>query len=330
MPVEFIVEGRIVWGNPAKARTKTDVRTKQAKLDPTTGKPIQVWNFGLAVPKHIFGQVALPHLQREAASAFPNGTPQNFSWKFKDGDGPDPKGGLYSTREGWAGCYVLTVSTEAFAPQIYKQNGQGGYDQLPPEAIKCGDYVAVKVLSKYNGAVSPNTPGLYINPQCIVFLGYGQEIVSGADPEDLFAGHTFTLPQGASATPVMGSGPMPAGMSPAPQGYAPQAGYPQQPVAAPQAGYAPAPVHAMPGQSPYGAPPQGYAPAAPAPMPAPAHDFVRNAGQPQYAPAPQQQPVYNPAPAPQGYAPQAGYPQQPVAAPQGYPQHGMPGIPQGR
>lgn len=249
MTTEFIATGRIVWGNPAKAKIKTDPRTKQPKLD-NQGKQIQVWNFGLAIPKQEFGAV-YQALQREAMSAFPSGVPQGFAWKFKDGDTDvDKKGKPYRDREGYPGCCVLTVSTEAFAPQIYKFEN-GAYHQLPPEAIKCGDYVAVKVTCVFNKATGTNTPGLYINPNGIVFVGYGQEITSGQDPDEMFQGYNFgALPVGASATPVMVGAPLPVGM-------APQGGYAAAPVYAPQpapvAGYPAAPVYA-PQPAPAGAP----------------------------------------------------------------------------
>lgn len=256
---EFIAQGRIVWGHPGKAQIKKDARTKAPKLD-KEGKQVQQWVFGLAIPKQNFFAQCLPFMQQEAATAFPHGVPQNFSWKYKDGDGIDGAGKRYGDREGYAGHCVLTISTEAFAPQLFKFEN-GVYRQLAPEEMKCGDYVAVKINCKFNGAQSPNTPGLYINPNGIVHIGYGPEIVSsGQDPEEMFAGYQFTLPAGASATPLMPTAPMPGAMmpqtAPAPQYGAPQ-GYPPAPA---QPAYAPAPVqqaYGVPGQAPA---PQGYPP----------------------------------------------------------------------
>lgn len=301
MTQQFIIQGRIVFGNPAKPRIKKDVRTKQPVLK--DGQQVQQYVFGVAIDKNTFAQQVWPFLYNEARAAFPNGIPQNFSYKYKDGDGVDSKGQPFSTREGYAGHCVLTISTEGFAPNLYKQeNGQ--WVQMPGEQIKCGDYVAVNVTIKYNGAVSPNTPGLYVNPNGVLFLGYGQEIVSaGQDPDELF-GHGFQAQQfaGMSAQPLMGNAPLPAGMAAPAAAPAQQYGQPAMPAQ-------PA-MHGQPPMQPsYNAAPA----AAPAQLPPPAHDFVQSAtGQPM-APAPQ----YG-APAPQHYAPaqpmNAGQPPAPVAA----------------
>ena len=290
--------GRIVWGHPLKAQTKKDQRTKQPVLK--DGQPVDQWVFGIAFSKQDFQSVLWPAMAQEAATYFPSGTPSNFAWKYKDGDGVDANGKPFSNREGYAGCYVLTVSSEAFAPPVFKSENNA-YRNLSAEEIKCGDYVAVKLSFKFNEAKSPNTPGLYVNPQGILHVGYGHEIItSGADPEELFAGANFALPAGATAVPQMGAAPLPAGMA------APQQAYQQQPMMQPQQMQpAPQQVYQQPVQQP---------------LPAPAHDFVQNAGTPV-----QQQPMMQPQqmqPAPQQHVMPG---QAPMTAPVG-----MPGMPVGR
>ena len=143
MAVELMTPvGRIVWGHPSKPQPKKDQRTGQPVMKADGSGPAQQWAFGLAIPKDQFIAAVWPVMDAEAKTIYPNGTPGNFSWKYKDGDGVDSKGQLYSAREGYAGCYVLTISTEAFAPSIFKLEN-GTYRQLQPEEIKCGDYVAV-------------------------------------------------------------------------------------------------------------------------------------------------------------------------------------------
>jgi hypothetical protein len=247
--------GRIVWGNPAKSTVKKNLQTKQPVLK--DGKPVEQWAFGVAFAKPDFNQHILPFLQQEAASVFPNGIPPHFSWKFKDGDGVDRKGQPFSSREGYAGHMVLTVSTEAFAPQIFKFEN-GTYRQIDANEIKTGDFVRLNLNVKANAPANPTqTPGLYINPNGIEWLAYGQEIInSGGDPDDMFGGQPVTaLPAGASLTPVSGApaGSVMPGMAPQPV-----------PVAQLHAG------GAMP----------------PQPYPAPAHDFVQNAGYQQSLPQP--------------------------------------------
>lgn len=314
--------GRVVWGHPGKSQTKKDQQTKQVVMK--DGKPVEQWAFGVAFQKAEFQQKVLPYLQQEAASGYPHGVPGNFSWKFKDGDSVDSAGKPYSTREGYAGCYVMTISTEAFAPPLYKQEN-GRYVQITADEIKTGDYVGVVMNVKVNVPTNrAHTPGLYINPSFVILAGYGQPIHNTANPEDVIGNYQFQLPPGASATPMLSNAPLPGQpMMPAapmmPQGngmgnVAPQGmNSPYQAVGMQGNGMMPsnngpvAPMNAYPSnpQQP------NYAQPA-APLPAPAHDFVHNAGQPMM---PQQ---------PQQYAPvQPAYPAQP-AAPTGYPMPGMP------
>ena len=289
MTVEFVTPpGRIVWGNPARSQTKKDQKTKQPIIK--DGKPVEQWVFGVAFTKAEFEQQVMPHLQQEVASLFPNGVPAKFSWKFKDGDGVDGQGKPYNTREGYAGHYILTVSTEVFAPPIYK-NENGKYRQIEAHEIKTGDYIVVKLNVKANApADASHTPGIYVNPQGIELIGYGQEIItSGINPDEAFGGKTYTLPPGASATPLA-----PVGGVVAPNmGNVP---------AAPVANLSPAaassvPVNAFAGLTTI------QPPANAAPMPPPAHDFVANAGMPAATPVGVvAQPLAAPAPIPQPYA----------------------------
>ncbi len=322
MPTEITTPpGRIVWGHPTKARPRTDQKTKQVLLD-QQGNPRQSWSFGVAFDKATFQQHIWPALAAEAATAFPQGAPPAFAWKYVDGDGVDREGKPFNQREGYAGCYVLSISTELQAPPIFKF-ANGAYQQLAADGIKCGDYVAVGLNLKANVPTDrTQTPGIYINPTAVEFVGYGTEIVSAgtADPNAIFKGQHHALPPGASATPIgapAGAPGMPGtGQAPA---YAPPGG--------PPPGYPPQqPQYAPPAAQPGGYPaPQ----AAPGGYPPPAYDFAAGQPgqpmqQPQYAPPPMQQPGYLPQqPMQPQYTPQPG-----PGAPAGYPQPGM--IPPGR
>lgn len=342
MPLQFVVQGRVVWGHPGKLSVKKNRQTRQPVIG-KDGQPVQQCAFGLAIEKQKFYNEPLPvlnmsiyqALQAEARTVFPNGTPQNFSWKFKDGDGVDNMGKPLSAKEGYAGHCVLTIATQGFAPQIYVSDGKGGWLQKNPDEVKCGDFVAVNITIKYNGSTGTNTPGLYVNPNGVIFLGYGAEIVGGADPDEMFSGIQPQQFAGMSATPQLpAQSAMPGSMHPgagAPAGYPPQPGMapapyvpgaPGGPAHVPYTPQQGGPVHAPYTPPAPPAPPAGYPPQPGAPLPPPAHDFVHNAvGQPPAAPA------YAPPAAP-GYPPQPAY-APPVAA--GYPQPGMPpGIPQGR
>ena len=236
--------GRIVWGNPAKPQIKKDVQTKQPVL--RDGQQVQQWVFGVAFPKAEFEQMIWPAMAKESAQGYPNGAPQHFAWKYNDGDGVDSNGQPFNSREGYAGHYVLTISTEAFAPPVYKLVN-GAYVQLQPDQIKTGDYVVLALNIVVNVPTNrTHTPGLYINPVAIDHVGYGQEIHNGPDAQQLFGGSQYQLPAGASQTPVASGG---AGMP----------GTGQQPPMG-----QPAPQQ----------PPMGQ----PGTMPPPANDFVQNAG----------------------------------------------------
>jgi hypothetical protein len=213
MATEFQTNvGRMVWGHPAKLQDRKDPRTKQTILK--DGKPVQQAAFGVAFPKADFQRDCWPFMAQEAATGYPNGVPPRFSWKYVDGDTIDSKGQPYNLREGYAGCYVLTIAN-GFAAPLYIRNPQNGlWQQLAPEGIKCGDYVALGLSAKVNVATGTDTPSLYINPTAVLLIGYGSEILSqsAVDPNALFANKQFALPPGASAQPMTPQGAMPQGM----------------------------------------------------------------------------------------------------------------------
>lgn len=331
MTNQFVVQGRLVWGHPGKLTNKKDKNKQNVLKD---GQPVMQCAFGLAIERNHFYAQVLPLLQAEARTAFPNsqsvqpspqfpgglqGVPTSFSWKFKDGEGFDNMGKPYNTREGYAGQCVLTIATQGFAPPMYKYENNVAR-QIAPEEVKCGDFAAVNITVKFNGASGTNTPGLYINPNGVVHLGYGKEIVSSAqDPDEMFAGFQPQQFAGMTTTPTMNTAPLPAGMQ-----------------TAPQVGYNPAPVQQQPQYAPAPQQQPGY-------MPPPAHDFVQTAtGQPPQQPVQYQPqvgyntppahgtpgaPPYNPNVAPQGYTPQPAPQPQYAPAPQA---QGYPGAPVGR
>lgn len=261
MSVEFVTSvGRIVWGNPARSMIKKDQNTKQPIM--RDGKQVEQWACGIAFPKAEFQQYIMPYLQQAASEVFPHGVPANFSWKIKDGDGVDSKGRPYNEREGYAGHYVLAMSTEAFSPPVYK-NENGVYRQLSANEIKTGDYVVVKLNVVGNQPKHANyTPGIYVNPMAFDHVGYGKEIVtSSIDPEEAFGGRTYQLPPGASNTPLASNSTAPYNTQPfVPPAY-------NAPANTPTVASSPKPAYNAPANN-----------VSPKPLPAPAHDFVNNAG----------------------------------------------------
>lgn len=317
--------GRYVSGDHAKKRT----------LD-IDGRPVppeeQDFSFGLAIAKnHPDLPALLGQFYQYAAGFYQNnqevmqrmsrgfiGSKQGgFSWKIKDGDLPNAKG--QPTPHG-AGCYIFYMST--MFPLVC---ADANNVQIDPSQIKRGDYIDVSGSIAVNEQVGDRA-GVYINPNIIRRVGYGDPIVSGPTPEQAFANRPAQLPQGASATPTAGS-PFPA--APQQPGYPPQ-GFPgQQPGYPPQA---PAQGFPMPNASPqyppqtppgYGAPPntyqqpQGFPPQAPTAGPAgfPAMpmgtQFPMGAGGPiPQAPAPGMPYGAPPAQYPSNQPPQGGFPGQ--------------------
>ena len=226
--------GRIVWGNPLTGREKKDNSGQRVLKD---GKPVLEYQFGLAIPKDQFAELGAA-MQQEAAAACPQGIPADFAFKTKDGDtGVDGRGNPLNQKTGYAGCFVIACSTE-FPIPVYKREGSA-FVQLT-QGVKTGDYARVQLTINGHGRAVGKMgakPGLYLNPNMVEFLGYGEEIRGAANPDDAFGEPVAALPQGASATPVA-SGPAPSfGTQP----------LQQQPPAAPQAPSAPpAPHHAFP------------------------------------------------------------------------------------
>ena len=305
--VEFTTPvGRIVWGQePLKQKPVLD-DNKVPKVG-ANGQPRQQISFGLAIPKDQFQAQVWPHLYGIAAQAFNGSPPPNFAYKYVDGDGIDKNGVPYNNRPGYAGCYVLNISTEAYVPPLFKLNETGlGYRQMAPQELKCGDWVAVGVEVAYNGQKSPKIPGVYINPKAVEFVAYDQHIAGqgGADPQAMFGGQRHALPPGASATPIGGAGAVtmpgmgggqPGMMQPAMGGMpGMQPQMQPQPTAQPQPGMMTPPqgmqqpqmqpaMGGMPGQPQPGMmmQPQGMQQPQPGMMPAPAPEFLQPGMPPQ-------------------------------------------------
>lgn len=316
MAIEILTPpGRIVWGHPIEKDVKTDPKTRKPVLG-KDGKEQDVWAFGLAIPKDQFAPVEQA-IAQAAYQMYPQGNfPRDFSWKIKRETDLDENNKPYGEREGYAGCVVLTISTQAFCPPLFKFEN-GSYRQLEAKEIKCGDWIASKL------SIAAHPGGVYINPMCHDFVGYGAEIQrrSAANPNETFGGRTYQLPPGVTTTPQGGG---------AASGVAMPSGVPQN-IAAPQPAAIPGGYQQTMPQA-YGVPQNFTAPMQPhqavmnqqpPQMPVPAHDFVQNAGVPsqpqQYTP-----PAPTAAPMPQAYA----APQPAVG--HGVPGQQMPGIPQGR
>jgi hypothetical protein len=263
--------GRIVWGDLYVPNTKDfDGNPMTIKSGPDAGKPTQLYQFGLAIPKtqaHFANEPGWGQLAWAVAhAAFPGGdksvaTSRDFSWKIDDGDST-----VISTkskskvrpcdREGYKGCWILRLSS-SFAPKIYDARDPANPVPLHEVgAVVPGYYVQVV------GTMAGNTgksPGIYINHGAVGLRAYGAEIKSaGIDVSGKFGG---AVPAGASTVPTASTAiPSPTPAAPAPA-YVP----PAAPAPAPAA----APTAVVPAPGVVGIPTAPAAPAAPAAAPPP-------------------------------------------------------------
>lgn len=227
--------GRIVQGNPLTENLQYDDRTKQPKLD-KHGQHQKNWYINVAFDKRDPDtQAMIGEIYAEAARAFPQLFPQgvnfsapnfgcvraDFAAKVVDGDGMDPNGQPHSKKEGWAGHWIVKISTYAGAMRCV--NGlQNNAPITDPEQIHTGNFVRVALDFKSNGwaGEAASKPGLYMNPDLVQLAGYGQKIVGGPDANVVFAQPAGFVPQGMSTTPVGGAA-MPSLPQPVqPQGVA--------------------------------------------------------------------------------------------------------------
>lgn len=286
-----LATGRIVWGHPFKGTPKVD-DNNQPVIDAETGTQILEFGFGLAIPKSQFteqnmvpgGSAEIWKVMHEQAYlAFGNQQPPaNFSWKYKDGDTVDHNGKPFADRPGYKDHLVFALSTR-IPFEVVKYNEQIQKYYPVNEGVKCGDYVQVQVSIKAhagNPQKRGSKGGVYFNPLAVLFLGYGEEIITGPSAEQRFGNRPPAMPQGASATPLapmnspLGAAPQAQGMPQVSQGMGmpqvnqgmpaqmPQAQQYQQPAAT-----MPAPVHHQQADPNYAVIPQHLHPQAPPQMP---------------------------------------------------------------
>ena len=230
--LQFITPvGRIVTGN-LSVPSETDYHGKPRD------KP--QFFFGLAIPKSDQGVMDL--IQKVMTHAYQGYqasqivqqrlqdglNARDFAWKIDDGD--DPK---FADRPAYAGNFILKFTT-TIPLRCYDQNNV----QMDPAAIKTGYFAQVAGSMAVNGNAD-HTAGIYMNPNGVRFIAYGEEIVSGPSPDQMFAGASVPtqLPPGASTTPVAPASQMPGMPAPQPPG-----------MPAPQPGFTPHPQFLVPGQ----------------------------------------------------------------------------------
>lgn len=162
---------------------------------------------------------------------------KDFAWKIEDGDAQryDKKTGQpKDTPEHMKGCYIFKFNTQ-FDLGACDLEGR----DIDRATIKRGDYVDVVFSSLINSKVD-DTAGIYLNPNAIRRLGFGEALTGGAPASSQFANKAPAfIPQGATQMPTAGAAVMPGtGAAPAGMPGAPPAMLP--PPAAPAAVFPPA------------------------------------------------------------------------------------------
>jgi hypothetical protein len=236
MPIKMLSPvGRIVQGNPLY---KSPVMMDDGKTQKTgnDGQPSFNWWFNVAFDKRdpeTWPMICA--IKQEAAATFPQLFPQgwnpnatnegcvrsDFAFKIKDGDGVDLNGKPHANKEGWAGCYILQISTYAAPVRCY--DGLANNTPITEmEQIHTGKFVRVSLDIKGNGWTGQGNskPGLFVNPDGCQLVGHGAKITSGPDAATMFAAPVAGyIPPGMSTTAPVASIAMPG--QPAPQGQQP-------------------------------------------------------------------------------------------------------------
>lgn len=162
----------------------------------------------------------------QAAQYFP-AYPQvldGFSWKISDGDKPNRQG---QVNENTRGHYVVYFKSSFPIRCANQQNAE-----IPADQIKRGYFVDVAHTVAGNGETGDRA-GVYLNPQFVRLIAYGEEIRGGVSAAEAFANAPVPqqLPQGASAMPIAGNpAALPPGATPQPQAQMP--GFPSNPAPA--------------------------------------------------------------------------------------------------
>lgn len=178
---EILLDGRIVSGHPmARNAVKDDNGVQKTNI---AGEPMFEFYFALAVPKTgttdwkqtDWGQT----LHTVAAAGWPNGeyNAPTFAWKVTDGDSmiPNKRGKKPAEREGWAGHWVVHMSTSFPIGCFHSGKYQPHETIQNDKEFKCGDYVKVHAIVKDNAP--SQSPGIYINPDLVSVERAGEAIV---------------------------------------------------------------------------------------------------------------------------------------------------------
>jgi hypothetical protein len=224
--------GRVIWGSLSELNTNNS----DGKPEPDVSK--HHYSFGLAILKNAPGlQELFGMFYQQAIAGYPNnpamaqrignewqsgfaGNQGGFKFKIKDGDRNEIKSGKPNPNA--VGHYVIAFKSNFPIKCANTQN-----QEIDAKQVERGYFVDVAGSTLVNEKLD-HTAGLYMNPNVVRLIAFGEKIMGGISIEDAFAGHAAPtqLPPGASATPVAPAGGMP-GFTPQGQalpGMPPQGG----------------------------------------------------------------------------------------------------------
>lgn len=140
----------------------------------------------------------------------------DFAYKVVDGDGYDANGKAHALKEGWKGCWILKISTYAGAMRIVnglQANAPITEVGVGAGQIKTGDFVVCCLDISTNGWAgdAQSKPGIYMNPDLLQLVGYGDPIISGPNADEMLkdaaAATGGYVPAGMSTTPIVAALP---------------------------------------------------------------------------------------------------------------------------
>ena len=207
MPKILLPVGRMIGGSNYEPQKQfNDDGTPQ--MDIKTGLQSERFNIGLAIPKkeqHWNQSEWGAKIYAIGVGAYPAlvSTP-SFSWKITDGDShiPNKKGRRPCDQQGYPGHWVLWFS-QSWAPVLVDREKQ---HIIQPGVIMPGDWIQVNAVVEANKphAGRAHTPGVYLNPEVIVHIGYHREgriITSSVNLNEIEVG-AGGLPEGVLSAPA--------------------------------------------------------------------------------------------------------------------------------
>jgi hypothetical protein len=215
--VEFLTPvGRLVQGNCFEGQTKDQQGNPYLiKNGPNKGQPMTKFFIAVAFAKNdpawpAFHKLLEDTARRDFPTLFPNPASPcvnpNFAFKIIDGDGADQTGRLNSTKEGFAGHWVVRFSSQ-FPPKCFATGKYQPHEQLQLQngvnPIPRGHYV--RVAGTIRGNDDTMKPGLYVSHSMVEWARIGDVITSGPDAASVFGGTAGAAPAAGGLVPVPGA-----------------------------------------------------------------------------------------------------------------------------